>query len=163
GLVPVALEVFDRHMPSANQLDHLDPSLDIKPADLLQVPDGEISEAGLRNNVSAALRYTAAWINGRGAVPIHHLMEDAATAEIARSQIWQWIRYPKGVLNDGRKVTYQLFDQIVDDELGEISREIGDLAFESGAFTQAAELLRQIVANDEFEEFLTIPAYEQLD
>ncbi|MES9852892.1 MAG: malate synthase A [Candidatus Thiodiazotropha sp. L084R] len=163
GLVSVAMEVFDRHMPSANQLDHIDQSLDIKSTDLLQVPDGEITENGLRNNVSAALRYTAAWINGRGAVPIHHLMEDAATAEIARSQIWQWIRYPKGVLNDGRKVTYQFFDQVVDDELGEISKEIGELAFESGEFGQAAELLRQIVANDEFEEFLTIPAYEQLD
>ncbi|MCG7909160.1 MAG: malate synthase A, partial [Candidatus Thiodiazotropha taylori] len=112
--------------------------------------------------VSAALRYTAAWIGGRGAVPIHHLMEDAATAEIARSQIWQWIRYPKGVLSDGRKVTYQIFEQAVKDELHEIRQEFGELAYESGNFEQAAELLKQIVANDEFEEFLTLPAYEQL-
>lgn len=162
GLVPVAMEVFDRYMPSANQLDHIDRSLNVKSADLLQLPDGEITEAGLRNNVSAALRYIAAWLGGRGAVPIHHLMEDAATAEIARSQIWQWIRYPKGVLNDGRKVSYQLFDQTVSDELHDIRSEIGDLAYESGDFDQAAELLRKIVAKDEFEEFLTIPAYEQL-
>jgi malate synthase len=162
GLVPVALEIFDRHMPAANQLDRIDDSLSIKAADLLAVPEGEITEAGLLNNVSAALRYSAAWIGGRGAVPIHHLMEDAATAEIARSQIWQWIRYPKGVLNDGRKVTYQLFDQAVKDELHEIRQEFGELAYESGHFEQAAKLLRQIVANDEFEEFLTLPAYEQL-
>jgi malate synthase len=162
GLVPVALEIFDRHMPAANQLDRIDDSLSIKAADLLAVPEGEITEAGLLNNVSAALRYSAAWIGGRGAVPIHHLMEDAATAEIARSQIWQWIRYPKGVLNDGRKVTYQLFDQAVKDELHEIRQEFGELAYESGNFEQAAKLLRQIVANDEFEEFLTLPAYEQL-
>jgi malate synthase len=162
GLVPVALEVFDAHMPAANQLDRIDDSLSIKAADLLAVPEGDITEAGLLNNVSAALRYTAAWIGGRGAVPIHHLMEDAATAEIARSQIWQWIRYPKGVLNDGRKVTYQLFEQAVKDELHGIRQEFGELAYESGHFEQAAELLRQIVANDEFEEFLTLPAYEQL-
>jgi malate synthase len=163
GLVPVAMSVFNRYMLSANQLDHIDPELNIKPGELLQVPDGEITEAGLRNNVSAALRYMAAWLGGRGAVPIHHLMEDAATAEIARSQIWQWIRYPKGVLNDGRKVTFQLVDQIVDDELNEIRQELGELVFESGDYGKAATLLRQIVANDEFEEFLTLPAYEQLD
>ncbi|MEW8624956.1 MAG: malate synthase A [Candidatus Thiodiazotropha sp.] len=162
GLVPVALEIFDHHMPDANQLDRIDESLSVKAADLLAVPEGEITEAGLLNNVSAALRYTAAWIGGRGAVPIHHLMEDAATAEIARSQIWQWIRYPKGVLSDGRKVTYQLFEQAVKDELHEIRQEFGELAYESGHFEEAAELLRQIVANDEFEEFLTLPAYEQL-
>jgi malate synthase len=163
GLVSVAMAVFDRYMPAANQLDRFDESLSIKASDLLQVPEGEITEAGLRNNVSAALRYSAAWLGGRGAVPIHHLMEDAATAEIARSQIWQWIRYPKGVLDDGRKVSYALFEQMVSDELQEIRQELGELAYESGAFDQAAGLLRKIVANDEFEEFLTIPAYEQIN
>lgn len=163
GLVPIAMEVFDHHMPGPNQLDQLDDGLVVAGSDLLQVPEGEITEAGLRNNISAALRYMAAWLGGRGAVPIHHLMEDAATAEIARSQIWQWIRYPKGVLNDGRDVTYQLFDHAVSDELELIRKEAGELAYEAGQYELAATLLRQIVAADEFEEFLTLPAYEQLD
>ncbi len=163
GLVPIAMAVFDKHMPGPNQLEHRVDGLNVTSSDLLMVPEGEITEAGLRNNISAALRYMAAWMGGRGAVPIHHLMEDAATAEIARSQIWQWIRYPKGVLNDGRKVTYQLFDRAVSDELELIRNETGELAYESGHYEQAASLLRQIVAADEFQEFLTLPAYEQLD
>jgi malate synthase len=163
GLVPIAMEVFDKHMPGPNQLDHLRADLVVTGSDLLQVPEGDITEAGLRNNISAALRYVAAWLGGRGAVPIHHLMEDAATAEIARSQIWQWIRYPKGVLKDGRDVTYQLFDRAVSDELDSIQKETGELAYETGCYEAAATLLRRIVAADEFEEFLTLPAYEQLD
>jgi malate synthase len=163
GLVPIAMEVFNKHMPTPNQLDHREAGLVVSASDLLEVPKGEITLAGLRNNVSAALRYMAAWIGGRGAVPIHHLMEDAATAEIARSQIWQWIRYPKGVLDDGRKVSYPMFDQTVSDELDLIREEVGELAYEVGHYEQAATLLRQIVAADEFEEFLTLPAYEQLD
>ncbi|MCU7866084.1 MAG: malate synthase A [Candidatus Thiodiazotropha sp. (ex Lucinoma borealis)] len=163
GLVSVAMAVFDQHMPGPNQLDRIDNALRVSASDLLQVPEGEITEAGLRNNISAALRYMAAWLGGRGAVPIHHLMEDAATAEIARSQIWQWIRYPKGVFSDGRNVTNQIFEQAVDDELTEIRSEVGELAFESDHYEQAATLLRQIVAEDKFEEFLTLPAYEQLN
>ncbi|MEW8370154.1 MAG: malate synthase A [Candidatus Thiodiazotropha sp.] len=163
GLVPIAMEVFDQYMPEPNQLDHIHDDLNLTSSDLLEVPGGEITQAGLRNNVSAALRYMAAWLGGRGAVPIHHLMEDAATAEIARSQIWQWIRYPKGVLNDGRKVTYQLFDRTVNDELDLVREEVGELAYEAGHYEQAASLLRQIVAADDFEEFLTLPAYEELD
>ncbi|MCU7919507.1 MAG: malate synthase A [Candidatus Thiodiazotropha sp. (ex Epidulcina cf. delphinae)] len=162
GLVPVAMAVFDRRMPAPNQLDRIDDSLQVSASDLLRVPQGEITEAGMRNNISAALRYLAAWLGGRGAVPIHHLMEDAATAEIARSQIWQWIRYPKGVFEDGRKITYQHFDQAVEDELEQVRREVAELAFESGHYQQAAQLLRKIVADDDFEEFLTLPAYEQL-
>ncbi|MCU7924344.1 MAG: malate synthase A, partial [Candidatus Thiodiazotropha sp. (ex Dulcina madagascariensis)] len=163
GLVPVAMAVFDRRMPAPNQLDRIDESLRVSASDLLRVPQGAITEAGMRNNISAALRYLAAWLGGRGAVPIHHLMEDAATAEIARSQIWQWIRYPKGVFEDGRKITYQHFDQAVDDELEQVRREVAELAFESGHYQQAAQLLRKIVADDDFEEFLTLPAYEQLE
>ncbi|MET0065007.1 MAG: malate synthase A [Candidatus Thiodiazotropha sp.] len=163
GLVPVALSVFDRYMPNPHQQHRYDPDLKIQATDLLQVPTGEITEAGLHNNISAAVRYMAAWLEGRGAVPIHHLMEDAATAEIARSQIWQWIRYPKGVLNTGIKVNYRLFDQFLQDELSLIRKQVGELAYESGSYEQAAELLRRIVANDEFEVFLTLPAYEALN
>jgi malate synthase len=163
GLVPIAMEVFNKYMPGPNQLDHREVGLEVTASDLLAVPEGEITQSGLRNNVSAALRYMAAWIGGRGAVPIHHLMEDAATAEIARSQIWQWIRYPKGVLDDGRKVSYPIFDQALSEELDLVRDEVGELAYEAGHYEQAATLLRQIVEADKFEEFLTLPAYEQLD
>ncbi len=161
-LVPVAMEVFDKLMPSANQLDRLREDVHITAPDLLAVPDGEITEAGLRNNVSAALHYMEAWLGGRGAVPIHNLMEDAATAEIARSQIWQWIRYPKGVLNDGRKVTEALFNEILNKELEEVRSEIGAVRFDAGHFDLAAELLREITTADQFAEFLTLVAYKHL-
>ncbi len=162
GLVPVAMAVFDRHMPGANQLDRQLDDLQVSAADLLALPEGEITEDGLRNNVSAALRYTAAWLGGRGAVPIHNLMEDAATAEIARAQIWQWVRYPKGVMADGRKVTAELFGQILREELQQVREEVGDLRFGSGHYEWAGQLLSDLVTEDRFEEFLTLPAYKDL-
>ncbi len=162
GLVPVAMEVFDQYMPNANQLDRQRDDVQVSAADLLALPEGEITEAGLRNNVSAGLRYTAAWLSGRGAVPIHNLMEDAATAEIARAQIWQWIRYPKGVLADGRKVTAELFEQILREELELVRSEMGDLVFETGHYEWAGHLLRDLATQDRFEEFLTLPAYKDL-
>ncbi len=162
GLVPVAMDVFDRHMPEANQLARQRDDVQVSAADLLAVPQGEITEAGLVNNVSAALRYTAAWLCGRGAVPIHNLMEDAATAEIARAQLWQWIRYEKGVLADGREVTAELFEQVLADELELVRSEVGDLGLETGNYEWAARLLRDIVKQDRFEEFLTLPAYKDL-
>jgi malate synthase len=156
------MEVFDRYMPGPNQLDRPVSDEVIDAADLLALPEGTITEAGLRNNVSAALRYLAAWLGGRGAVPIHNLMEDAATAEIARAQLWQWIRYPKGVLDDGRKVTAAMFEQAVREELDQVRSEMGDLGFGGGHFAWAAELLRDIVTAESFEEFLTLPAYRDL-
>ena len=162
GLVPVAMAVFERHVPGPNQLDRQRDDVEVSAEDLLALPEGEITEAGLRNNVSAALRYTAAWLSGRGAVPIHNLMEDAATAEIARAQIWQWIRYPKGVLADGRKVTVELFEEILRAELDLARAELGELHFETGHYEWAGRLLRDLVTQDRFEEFLTLPAYKDL-
>ena len=163
GLVPVAMAVFDRHMPGPNQLERLRDDVQVSAADLLRLPEGSITEQGVRSNVSAALRYLAAWLSGRGAVPIHHLMEDAATAEIARAQLWQWVRYPKGVLDDGREVTLELFRQVLDEELAEVRRELGELTLERYHFAEAAGLLRAIVEQDRFGEFLTLPAYELID
>jgi malate synthase len=150
-------------MPGPNQLDRLREDVNVGAADLLRLPEGRITEHGVRNNVSAALRYLAAWLSGRGAVPIHHLMEDAATAEIARAQLWQWIRYPKGVLDDGRKVTLELFQRFLDEELEDARRELGELTLERYHFAEAAGLLQAIVAHERFDEFLTLPAYELLD
>ncbi len=164
GLVSLALEVFDHYMPSPNQLHRTLDDLNIGAEDLLTLPKGTITEAGLRNNVSAGLRYMAAWLGGRGAVPIHNLMEDAATAEIARAQLWQWVRYPKGVLDDGRQVTPTLFTQILAEELALARSELanaGDPA--ANHLDRAAQLLRDIVLQDGFEEFLTLPAYRILD
>src|SRR5262249_22037732 len=120
GLVPVAMEIFDRHMPTPNQLHRKLEDVHVTAADLLAIQAGSITEAGLRNNVNVSIQYMAAWLGGNGCVPIHNLMEDAATAEIARSQVWQWIRHPKGVLDDGRKVTVELFRKITQEELARL-------------------------------------------
>src|SRR5690606_7422750 len=119
GLVPVAMEVFDRLMPTPNQL-HKVPEVEVTAGDLLRIPQGTITEAGLRNNVSVSIQYLAAWLGGLGCVPINNLMEDAATAEISRAQIWQWINHPGGVLEDGRKVTVELFRAITREELDKL-------------------------------------------
>lgn len=162
GLVPIALEIFNQYMPQPHQKDKVREDVQVSAKDLLAVPTGEITEAGLRNNVSAALQYMEAWLGGNGCVPISNLMEDAATAEIARAQLWQWIRYPKGVLNDGRKVTEDLVRQTIEEELNTIRNRVGDPAYKAGHYPQAAELLGKITTQPNFEEFLTLVAYEYL-
>lgn len=162
GLVPIALEIFDKYMPNANQKDKLREDVNISAQDLLTIPTGEITEIGLRNNVSAALQYMASWLAGNGCVPINNLMEDAATAEIARAQLWQWIRYPKGKLNDGRKVTAQLVTEIIQEELTNIRTGVGVQRHKVEHYALAAELLEKIITQDNFEEFLTLVAYEHL-
>lgn len=163
ALVPVAMEVFNEYMPGPNQLERRREDVHVTAADLLAVPAGTITEKGLRNNISVAVQYMAAWLSGRGAVPIHNLMEDAATAEIARAQIWQWIRHPKGVLDDGRKVTLALYKELLPQEMEKIRTEVGAEVFAAGRYEQAAELLSRITASDEFLEFLTLIGYEYLD
>ena len=158
GLVPVAKDVFDRIMPGANQLDRKRDDVCVKAADLLAFsPQGPITEAGLRTNISVTLQYVGSWIAGNGCVPINHLMEDAATAEISRSQIWQWIRSPRGVLEDGRKVTIELFRTLLTEELRKLEGGPGAAEIRYDA---AAWLLDRLVDNDEFVDFLTEPAYE---
>ena len=166
GLVPIAMEVFDKHMPQANQKDKLREDVNITAADLVKAPDmpadGEITEGGLRNNVSAALHYMASWLSGNGCVPINNLMEDAATAEIARAQLWQWVHYPAGVLNDGRNVTVELVQQVIGEELDKIRAGMGDEAYNGSQYALAAKLMEQISTQDEFAEFLTSVAYEHI-
>jgi malate synthase len=113
--------------------------------------------------VEVSIQYMAAWLGGNGCVPIHNLMEDAATAEIARSQIWQWIRHPKGVLDDGRKVTVELFRQITREELARLRQELGEATFTSGNFERAAQIIDGITTAETFETFLTLPAYRAID
>jgi malate synthase len=120
-----------------------------------------MTEEGLRNNVSVGLQYLAAWLDGMGAVAIFGLMEDAATAEISRSQVWQWLHL--GVeLADGQKVTPELVEQVIDEELAKIREAVGDEAFEKGRFADARDLYREMALSDDFAEFLTLPAYERM-
>jgi malate synthase len=162
GLVPVAMEIFDKHMPGPNQLHRLREDVEVSAADLLKVPEGEITEAGLRSNISIGIQYMAAWLGGNGCVPLYNLMEDAATAEIARAQVWQWIRHG-GVLADGRQVTYALYEQLRDEELAKIKEEVGEERFSSGNYREAARLLDRITAEQHCMDFLTLVAYEAID
>ncbi|CRK82389.1 malate synthase A [Neobacillus massiliamazoniensis] len=163
GLVPVAMEVFDREMPQPNQIhSSKQQTITVTTKDLLEVPGGTITEEGVRLNINVGIQYVESWLSGRGAAPIYNLMEDAATAEISRSQLWQWIRHKKGVLNDGRKVTAEMYEQLKCEELGKIKQELGAQVYEKGRFTEAVELFDRMILNDDFVDFLTLPGYELL-
>jgi malate synthase len=163
GLVPVALEAFDAVMKTPNQIDRKREDVTIGSADLLKFgPEEPITDKGLRTNVSVGVQYIEAWLRGSGAVPIFNLMEDAATAEISRAQIWQWIRHPRGVLTDGTKVTKELFCSVLDEELGKIRSMVGPDRFARGRYADAAEMFAELTTNDQFVDFLTLPGYERL-
>ena len=163
GMVGLATEAFNEYMPTPNQIDEI-PDVNPSAADLLEKPEGQITMDGFRNNISVGVQYLAAWLAGRGAVPIFNLMEDTATAEISRAQVWQWIHHPNGVLEDGTEVTVELFRQTLQEELETIKNEIvGPERYERDEFDKAAELFDRISTQDEFVEFLTLPGYEYLD
>ncbi len=158
GMVQLALDSFDAVMPQPNQIDRKRDDVEVTARDLLDfAPSEPITEQGLRQNVSVGVQYLEAWLRGHGAVPLFHLMEDAATAEISRAQVWQWIRSARGVLNDGRKVTKELFRSVLDDELGKVKR------FTADKFDAARQLFDRITTDDRFAEFLTLPGYDKLD
>jgi malate synthase len=157
-LVPVAKEVFDEHMPQPNQLDVKREEIHGAQAPLLEVHEGTRTEEGLRNNIRVGVQYIEAWLRGNGAVPLYNLMEDAATAEISRTQVWQWIKYG-ATLTDGTPVTMELFDELVCDEMEELRTALGSEAFEGGRFDEAVEIFRKLATSDKLEPFLTIPAY----
>ena len=161
GLVFVAREVFDRLMPTPNNLHRLRQDVAVSAADLLRVPEGAITDAGLTNNIDVGIRYLAAWLGGNGCVPIHHLMEDAATAEISRAQLWQWVRHGSR-LRDGRAVTLPLVRERMRAQLDRIRAEVGGQAFAAGHYARAAELVDALTANPEFEPFLTLTAYREV-
>ena len=163
GLVPVAMEEFDAVMKTPNQIDRKREDVHVTAADLVQVPAGTITEGGLRNNISVSVQYLESWLRGSGCVPINNLMEDAATVEIARSQIWQWIHHPLGILDDGRKVTIELFRSLLDDEMNKLKQRVGEQDFAARPFDTAAKLLDNIVTDEVFVEFLTLPAYSYLE
>ncbi len=162
GLVGIARGIFDRLMPGQNNLDRLRDDVMVSGADLLRVPEGKVTRAGVRINIDVGIRYLAAWLGGNGCVPIHNLMEDAATAEISRAQLWQWVRHST-LLEDGNSVTLALVREEAKSVLVEIRRETGDAAFEAGHYALAAKHLDRLTANHDFEPFLTLAAYEDID
>ena len=159
-LVPVAMEVFDRLMPGPNQLARLREDVAVSPDNMLQVHAGARTEHGLRENIRVGVQYIEAWLRGRGAVPLYNLMEDAATAEISRAQIWQWIAH-RAKLDDGRAVTPELFEAVLAEEMAALKSALG-ASFEAGRFNDAIALFSRMTLADRFEEFLTLPAYEAL-
>lgn len=161
-LVPVAEEVFDRLMPGPNQLANKRDDVQVGQADLLKVHEGTRTEAGLRENIRVGVQYIEAWLRGRGAVPLYNLMEDAATAEISRAQIWQQLRHG-ATLEDGRTVTPDLFNATLDDEMSKVREELTPQVYDSGRFIEAIELFRDMSTSQTFEEFLTLPAYKLIE
>ena len=161
GLVALAKEVFDRYMPKPNQIDRKLEDVQISAADLLEVPKADITEAGLRQNIAVSIGYLESWLRGIGCVPLFNLMEDAATAEISRAQLWQWI-HQKAKMNDGRTVTVELCLKTIEEELAKFRQSVGEEQFRAGRYEEAASLLRDLLRSEKFIEFLTLPAYDRL-
>jgi malate synthase len=161
GLVPIAMEEFVKVLGDRpNQIDKQRPDVNVTAADLTNfAPETPITEAGLRMNINVGIHYLGSWLAGNGCVPIHNLMEDAATAEISRSQVWQWIRTPKGKLDDGRKVTPELVRGLIPDELARVKAQV---AGETSTYDRAAQIFEKMSTQDSFAEFLTLPLYEEL-
>jgi malate synthase len=162
ALVPVAREIFDRHMRGANQIWRMSHDMHITASDLLKVPQGTITEHGLRWNIDVAIRYIDSWLRGSGCVPIYNLMEDAATAEICRTQVWQWVKFG-AKLDDGRPVTDELVRELIASQLKRIRLFTGVENFHRGLYRRASTLLEGLMTARELPEFLTSVAYNQLD
>jgi malate synthase len=155
GLVFLAKQIFDEGMPGPNQISRKRAPVAVSARDLLTVPDGTITEAGLRWNIDVGLQYLEAWLRGVGCVPIYNLMEDAATAEICRAQVWQWVKYG-AKLDNGKSVTAEMVNRVVDEQLAKSGQQTGE-------FIRAAQVFRQMMTSSEFQEFLTLPAYNFID
>jgi len=162
GLVPVAREVFDAHMPTPHQIHVSRETVKVSAADLVEVPRGAVTEEGLRVNVSVGVQYLEAWLQGNGCVPLNHLMEDAATAEISRTQLWQWIRHG-AAMADGRRVTAALVRGAMERERERIRQRLGEESYAAGRFDLAFRIFQGLVEAEECEEFLTLKAYPELD
>ena len=161
GLVGLAKTVFDAEMPEANQIARKRQDVHVTAEDFLRVPEGSITEAGLRQNFNVAIGYLEAWLRGTGCVPLYNLMEDAATAEISRAQVWQWIRHG-AKLADGRRIDRALCRNLLDEELDKLKAMVGEPAYADGRYDDAAKIVVDLIEAERFPEFLTIPAYERI-
>jgi malate synthase len=162
ALVSIAMEEFNKYMPTPNQIHVKREDVHVTAADLLQVPTGTITLGGLRNNIDVGIQYIEAWLRGNGCVPIHNLMEDAATAEISRTQVWQWAHHPNAKLEDGTKITAELVKGIVAEFMELYKSQLGE-KYASRKFEQAAKIFQDMSLNDTLAEFLTLEAYKYID
>jgi malate synthase len=161
GLVALAREVFEAHMTGPNQLGRLREDVEVTAQDLLAIPQGTRTRAGLRWNLRVGVQYVEAWLRGQGCVPLYHLMEDAATAEISRAQVWQWCKHA-ATLDDGATVTPALIAQDLDEQLAQVRAELGGARYEAGRFGEARALFYELTVAEALADFLTVPAYERL-
>jgi malate synthase len=161
GLAPIALEAFDSVLKGPNQLEVSRADVSVTARDLLTLPEGTITEEGVRGCIRVGVQYLESWLRGNGCVPLYHLMEDAATAEICRAQLWQWLRHGAR-MSDGAAVSVERFDRLLSEELDRIHAEVGASRLTDGVFPTAARLFEQMIKNETFDEFLTLPAYELL-
>ena len=161
ALVKVAMDVFNENMSTQHQINNKRSDVSVTAADLVKAPEGSITEAGLRKNINVGILYIESWLNGNGAAAIYNLMEDAATAEISRTQVWQWIQNG-AQLEDGRMITYDLYRQFLPAELDNIKAYVGKDRFDNGKFSAATLLFDRLVKDTEFIEFLTLPAYDMI-
>jgi malate synthase len=159
GLVGVAMDIFDQKMPTPNQIHVKREDLNVTAKDLLTPPEGTITEAGLRLNINVGILYIESWLKGVGAAALYNLMEDAATAEISRTQVWQWIQR-RCSLDDGRMITYSMVSEMIPQELEKIREYVGDERYSRGRFAKATELFDELIQSRDFVEFLTLPAYD---
>jgi malate synthase len=162
GLVGVAMDIFDAHMPGPNQIDKKRHDLRVCARDLVEPSTGTITDAGLRQNINVGILYIESWLQGVGAAALYNLMEDAATAEISRTQVWQWV-HRAAKMDDGRTVTMDLVEQLLPEEMEKIRAYVGEERFAAGQFRVASEVFLNLVRREDFIEFLTLPAYELLD
>ncbi len=162
GLVSVALSAFDQYMPTKNQIHIKRKDITITEDQLLEKPEGTITEQGFRTNINVGILYIESWLRGNGAAALYHLMEDAATAEISRTQVWQWLKN-EATLDDGRAIDSKLYNQIKAEEIAKIKELVGDENFKTGEFHRAIELFDELVLNDNYVDFLTNPAYNLID
>ncbi|MEZ5004660.1 MAG: malate synthase A [Chitinophagales bacterium] len=162
ALVQVALDEFNKYMPNPNQIDKKREDVNVTAADLLKVPEGNITEEGIKKNIDVGIQYIEAWLRGNGCVPIYNLMEDAATAEISRTQVWQWLNNPNAKLDTGESITKELVESLIPGQLEKIEQLVGKDNFTNGKFEEAAELFKQLIFGEQLEEFLTTKAYDQI-
>ncbi|MFT5714768.1 MAG: malate synthase, partial [Flavobacterium sp.] len=160
-LVSLAIKVFDKYMPTKNQIHIKRNDVQVTEKELLEVPEGTITEEGVRKNISISILYLASWLNGQGAAAIHHLMEDAATAEISRSQLWQWLQN-EVMLDNDKKLTNNYYHRLAMEEFEKIKKLVGEDNHEKGKYNLAEQLLDVLVVNPNFIDFLTIPGYKYI-
>jgi malate synthase len=165
GLVPIAMEEFVKVLgDKPNQWEKQREDVNYASSDLLDFrPEQPITEAGVRNNINVGIHYLGSWLAGNGCVPIHNLMEDAATAEISRSQVWQWVRSAKGVLDDGRKVSAAMVKTLIAEELAKVKATVTALGEATETYDQAAKIFETMSLSENFAEFLTLPLYEAME